>query len=114
MMNSQELETAVRLELNLVVLIVRDDGYGMIRWKQGAMGLPQLRPGVQQPRLREVRRSVRRARRAHRQSRKSSCPTCRARSPRAASTSSDVPIDYSENRIFTRELEQLQALSPDS
>ena len=35
MMNSQEMETAVRLGLNLVVLIVQDDAYGMIRWKQG-------------------------------------------------------------------------------
>jgi acetolactate synthase I/II/III large subunit len=34
MMNSQELETAVRLGLNLVVLILQDDAYGMIRWKQ--------------------------------------------------------------------------------
>ncbi len=34
MMNSQELETAVRLKLNLVVLILEDNAYGMIRWKQ--------------------------------------------------------------------------------
>jgi acetolactate synthase-1/2/3 large subunit len=34
MMNSQELETAVRLDLNLVVLILQDNAYGMIRWKQ--------------------------------------------------------------------------------
>ncbi len=38
MMNSQELETAVRLRLNLTVLILRDDAYGMIRWKQANMG----------------------------------------------------------------------------
>ncbi len=38
MMNSQELETAVRLKLNLVVLILNDSGYEMIRWKQNAMG----------------------------------------------------------------------------
>jgi acetolactate synthase-1/2/3 large subunit len=38
MMNSQELETAVRLGLHLVVLIIRDDGYGMIKWKQAQMG----------------------------------------------------------------------------
>jgi len=38
MMNSQDLETAIRLGLNLVVLIVEDHGYGMIRWKQAAMG----------------------------------------------------------------------------
>ena len=34
LMNSQELETAVRLELPLVVFVWRDDGYGVIRWKQ--------------------------------------------------------------------------------
>lgn len=39
MMNSQELETAVRLQLDLVVLILRDDAYGMIKWKQANMGL---------------------------------------------------------------------------
>jgi acetolactate synthase I/II/III large subunit len=38
MMNSQELETAVRLKLNLVVLILNDNSYGMIRWKQANMG----------------------------------------------------------------------------
>ena len=38
MMNSQELETAVRLGLDLVVLILRDDAYGMIKWKQANMG----------------------------------------------------------------------------
>lgn len=39
MMNSQELETAIRLGLDLVVLILRDDSYGMIRWKQAVVGL---------------------------------------------------------------------------
>jgi acetolactate synthase-1/2/3 large subunit len=34
MMNSQELETAVRLRLNLVVLVIEDHAFGMIRWKQ--------------------------------------------------------------------------------
>jgi acetolactate synthase-1/2/3 large subunit len=34
LMNSQELETAVRLVLPLVVLVWRDNGYGVIRWKQ--------------------------------------------------------------------------------
>lgn len=34
LMNSQELETAVRLSLPIVTLIWRDDGYGVIRWKQ--------------------------------------------------------------------------------
>lgn len=34
MMNSQELETAKRLNLDLVVLILTDNAYGMIQWKQ--------------------------------------------------------------------------------
>jgi acetolactate synthase-1/2/3 large subunit len=38
MMNSQELETAVRLGLHIVVLVLRDDAYGMIKWKQADMG----------------------------------------------------------------------------
>ncbi|HHX81753.1 MAG TPA: acetolactate synthase large subunit [Pseudomonadaceae bacterium] len=38
MMNSQEMETAVRLKLNLTVLILNDNSYGMIRWKQADMG----------------------------------------------------------------------------
>jgi acetolactate synthase I/II/III large subunit len=38
MMNSQEMETAVRLGVNITVLILRDDAYGMIRWKQANMG----------------------------------------------------------------------------
>jgi acetolactate synthase I/II/III large subunit len=38
MMNSQELETAVRLKLNITVLILNDNSYGMIRWKQANMG----------------------------------------------------------------------------
>jgi len=37
MMNSQELETAVRLRLNLVVIILNDSAYGMIKWKQEGM-----------------------------------------------------------------------------
>ncbi|WP_334049892.1 acetolactate synthase large subunit [Alteromonas gracilis] len=37
MMNSQEIETAVRLKLDLVVIILRDDAYGMIKWKQANM-----------------------------------------------------------------------------
>lgn len=39
MMNSQELETAVRLGLDLVVLVLNDHAYGMIKWKQQHQGL---------------------------------------------------------------------------
>src|SRR6266404_125969 len=42
MMNSQEMETAVRLKLNLVVLILEDSAYGMIRWKQAVDHFPDF------------------------------------------------------------------------
>ena len=38
MMNSREMETAAPLGLNLVVLILQDNAYGMIRWKQAVDG----------------------------------------------------------------------------
>jgi len=38
LMNSQELETAVRLGLDLVVIVLTDNAYGMIKWKQEGVG----------------------------------------------------------------------------
>ena len=40
MMNSQELETALRLKLHLTCIVLNDNGYGMIKWKQGTAGFP--------------------------------------------------------------------------
>ncbi len=42
MMNISELETAKRLGIDLVVVIFNDSGYGMIRWKQEDMKLPNF------------------------------------------------------------------------
>ena len=49
MMNSHDLETAVRLKLDLVIIILRDDGYGMIKWKQQAMGFSDYGLGFSNP-----------------------------------------------------------------
>ncbi len=38
MMNSQEIETAVRMGLDLIVIILNDSAYGMIKWKQEGVG----------------------------------------------------------------------------
>jgi len=38
MMNAQELETAMRLNIPVVVLILNDNAFGFIKWKQEAMG----------------------------------------------------------------------------
>ena len=59
MMNSQELETAVRLKLNLVVA---DPGGQCLRHdplEAGGGSFRRLGPDLQQPRLRQVRRSLR-------------------------------------------------------
>jgi acetolactate synthase-1/2/3 large subunit len=42
MMNSQELETAVRLQLDLVIVILNDSAYGMIKWKQAAQNFEEF------------------------------------------------------------------------
>jgi acetolactate synthase-1/2/3 large subunit len=42
MMNSQELETAMRLEVPIVVLILNDNSYGFIQWKQRSRGFPDF------------------------------------------------------------------------
>ncbi len=40
LMNIGDLETAVRLKIDLVVVVLEDNGYGMIKWKQTGMNLP--------------------------------------------------------------------------
>ena len=42
MMNSQELETAIRLNLDLIVVIFNDNGLGMIKMKQMSDGYGNL------------------------------------------------------------------------
>lgn len=42
MMNVAELETAVRLKQDLVIVVLNDSGYGMIKWKQSAMNLKEF------------------------------------------------------------------------
>jgi acetolactate synthase I/II/III large subunit len=37
MMNSQEMDTAVRLNQNVTQVVLRDNAYGMIKWKQANM-----------------------------------------------------------------------------
>ena len=49
MMNSQELETAIRLKLNLTVIILNDNAYGMIKWKQSGMGFDNFGLDLQNP-----------------------------------------------------------------
>jgi acetolactate synthase-1/2/3 large subunit len=49
MMNDQELETAVRLGLDLTCIILNDNAYGMIKWKQSGMGFDNFGLDLQNP-----------------------------------------------------------------
>ncbi|MBI4117606.1 MAG: acetolactate synthase large subunit [Parcubacteria group bacterium] len=49
LMSLADLETCVRMNMDIVVLIVRDDGYGMISWKQEGMGLQRFGLDFQNP-----------------------------------------------------------------
>jgi acetolactate synthase-1/2/3 large subunit len=49
MMNSQEIETAIRLGIDLVVIVLNDSAFGMIRWKQTAMGFEDYGLGFGNP-----------------------------------------------------------------
>jgi len=106
MMNCQELETAVRLGLNLVVLVLSDAAYGMIRWKQHAMGLPDFGLEFSNPDF--VRFAESFNARGHR------VTTADEFAPLLASCFAaggvqliDVPVDYSENaRVLIDELKE--------
>ncbi|KXS47919.1 MAG: acetolactate synthase, catabolic, partial [Marinobacter sp. T13-3] len=57
MMNSQELETAVRLELDLVVIVLNDNAFGMIKWKQEGMGFDDYGLDYSNPKFVDYARS---------------------------------------------------------
>jgi acetolactate synthase-1/2/3 large subunit len=99
MMNSQELETAVRLKLDLVVLILRDDAYGMIRWKQDQMGLPDFGLSFGNPDF--VRYAESYGAHGHRADSVESLETLLRESLDAPGVHViDCPIDYSDSKRF--------------
>lgn len=49
MMNCHEIEVAVRMNLHVVILVLRDDAYGMIKWKQGMMKFADFGLDFQNP-----------------------------------------------------------------
>ncbi len=109
MMNSQELETAVRLNMNLVVLILRDDAYGMIKWKQAKMGFADFGLDLSNPDFVKYAQSY--GAHGHRiesaQALLAQLEHCH-NSPGVHVI--DVPVDYSENdRILNREIAELSA-----
>ena len=109
MMNSQELETAVRLDMNLVVLILRDDAYGMIKWKQLGYGFPNFALDYGNPDFIKYAESY--GAQGHRVE---SADGLKPLLEKCHSTPGvhviDCPIDYSDNdRILNNEIQQRAA-----
>lgn len=110
MMNSQEMETAVRLGLNLVVMILNDSAYGMIRWKQAVDGFPDFGMSFGNPDFVRYAQAYG-AKGSRVTSVEDLVPTLEAAFTGGGVHLVDVPIDYSEN---TRVLvDELRNRSPD-
>lgn len=110
MMNSQELETAVRLDLNLVVLILRDNAYGMIKWKQTNMGFENYGLDYGNPDFVKYAESY--GAHGHRIERAQElAPLISECHEKAGVHVIDVPVDYSENdRILNHEIQERSKL----
>jgi acetolactate synthase-1/2/3 large subunit len=104
MMNSQELETAVRLKLDLVVLIIVDSAYGMIRWKQAVDHFPDYGMSFGNPDF--VRYAESYGARGHAVgTAEEIIPTLRKAFDAGGVHLVAVPVDYSENmRVLIDEL----------
>lgn len=109
MMNSQELETAVRLGLHIVVVILRDNAYGMIKWKQANMGLADFGLDYGNPDFVQYANSYGAI--GHRvTSAESLLTTLQSCHAQPAVHVIEVPVDYSDNdRILNHEIKRLSA-----
>jgi acetolactate synthase-1/2/3 large subunit len=104
MMNSQELETAVRLGLDLVVLILNDSSYGMIRWKQAVDHFPDFGLTFGNPDFVKYAESYG-AKGSRVTAVEDLIPTLEQAFEAGGVHLVDVPIDYSENtRVLIEEL----------
>ncbi len=104
MMNSQEVETAVRQGLSLVVTILNDRSYGMIRWKQSHAGFEDWGLEFNNPDFVQYARSY--GATGHRVERTEDLvPTFEQAFAVGGVHLIDLPVDYSENqRVLIDEL----------
>ena len=109
LMNSAEMETAVRLKLNLIVLILRDNAYGMIKWKQSNMGFPNWGLDFGNPDFVKYAQSY--GAHGHRVASAEGLAPLLERCFQAGGVHLvEAPMDYSENdRILNHEIKELSA-----
>ncbi len=104
MMNSHEIETAVRLKLDMTVLILNDSAYGMIKWKQNGMGFEDFGLDFNNPDF--VKYAEAYGASGHRVESTDQLQTILKTTISTPGVHIiDCPVDYSENeRVLTREL----------
>ena len=109
MMNSQEIETAVRLKLDLVILLIHDDAYGMIKWKQANMDFPNFGMDMGNPDFVLYAESY--GAHGHRPKSAREFGTMLSHCLGTPGVHLiDLPIDYSDNdRVLNREIRELSA-----
>ncbi|RMF23551.1 MAG: acetolactate synthase large subunit [Deltaproteobacteria bacterium] len=106
LMNSQEIETAVRVGTPIVVLIWNDNGYGLIEWKQRLTFGRESHVHFGNPDFVEYARSFgARGRRIERAA--DLLPALKEALEAPAVTLIDCPVDYSENVKLTERLGEL-------
>ena len=109
MMNSQEIETAVRLNLNMTMIVVRDNAYGMIKWKQANMNFANFGMDMGNPDFVKYAESY--GARGHRPSSAAEfAPLLEKTLQEPGFDLIELPIDYSDNdRILNNEIKELSA-----
>nr|WP_316836515.1 acetolactate synthase large subunit [Pseudoalteromonas sp. FUC4] len=109
MMNSQELETAIRLDQHLIILILRDDAYGMIKWKQANMEFEEFGLDYGNPDFVKYIQAY--GGKGHRiSSANELLPLIKACMNEHGVHLIDIPIDYSENdQILNHDLRELSS-----
>jgi acetolactate synthase-1/2/3 large subunit len=107
MMNSQELETAVRLKLPVVTLVLNDNGFGFIKWKQQSLGLPDFALDLGNPDF--VRYAESYGAKGYRVEATDQLSHLLEKAFRQeVPTLIECPIDYSENaEVWNKELEEI-------
>ncbi len=106
MMNSQEIETCVRLKMNIIVLILNDSAYGMIKWKQDAMGFRDWGLDFGNPDFVKYAESY--GAKGYRvDSTESFLPLLKTCTETPGVHVIDLPVEYSENaKVLTEELKE--------
>jgi acetolactate synthase-1/2/3 large subunit len=106
MLNSQELETAVRLGLSFVVLIWNDSSYGLIEWKQVCQLGRTSCVGFDNPDFVQYAKSFG-AHACRIEKAADLLPELHAAIARQGITVIDCPVDYRENLVLTERLGEL-------